>query len=162
MFKLSTRYYASSKSYEWATPPELFKKLDDEFHFTLDPCASKENAKCSKFYTKEDDGLTKDWGGERAFVNPPYGSFVGLWIKKAFEEAQKPNTLVVCLIPARTDTRWFQNYCMNSREIRLIKGRIKFLYQGKKINSSTFPSAIVIFGDYYRGRTRVMVKSYEF
>ena len=155
------RYYASSKSYEWTTPPELFKKLDDEFHFTLDPCASKENAKCEKYYTEKEDGLKQNWGGEKVFMNPPYGKFVGLWVKKAFEEAQKPDTIVVCLIPARTDTRWWHNYCMKAKEIRLVKGRIRFLYDGKVINSSTFPSCIVIFGDFYRNRTHIRVTSFD-
>lgn len=53
----------SSSTDEWATPQELFDKLNGAFHFTLDPCATPENAKCSKFYTREQDGLKQDWGG---------------------------------------------------------------------------------------------------
>ena len=53
----------SSKSDEWETPQQIFDKLNDEFHFTLDPCGTDLNHKCSKYYTKEDDGLQKSWGG---------------------------------------------------------------------------------------------------
>ena len=73
----------SSRTSEWETPQKLFDELNKEFHFTLDPCATKENAKCKKFYTKEDDGLSKDWLNERVFMNPPYGREIGKWVKKA-------------------------------------------------------------------------------
>lgn len=77
----------SSRTEEWATPQDLFNKLNTEFNFTLDPCATADNAKCSKFFTKEQDGLAQSWQGERVFMNPPYGRSIGLWIKKAYEEA---------------------------------------------------------------------------
>jgi len=86
----------SSATPEWATPQELFDQLNKEFNFTLDPCATKENAKCPKFYTKEDDGLSRDWTGEKIFMNPPYGREIGKWIKKLAEvgggsTAPRPN-----------------------------------------------------------------------
>lgn len=76
----------SSKTNEWATPQDFYDKLDKEFNFTLDPCSTKENAKCKKFYTKEDDGLSKSWEGETVFMNPPYGREIKYWIEKAYTE----------------------------------------------------------------------------
>ena len=75
-----------SKTDDWATPQKLFDELNSEFGFTLDPCATLTNAKCSKFYTRENDGLSKDWRGERVFMNPPYGREIGKWVKKISEE----------------------------------------------------------------------------
>lgn len=75
----------SSKTNEWATPQDLFDKLNREFLFTLDPCATPENAKCAKFYTAEDDGLAQSWDNERVFCNPPYGRQIKDWVKKASE-----------------------------------------------------------------------------
>lgn len=132
----------SSNSDEWETPQELFNELNKEFNFRFDPCATHENAKCDFYKIKEGNGLSVDWTGYRSiFMNPPYGRQIGTWIRKAYEESQK-GCLVVCLLPARTDTRWFHNYCLKG-EIRWIKGRLKF--SGMK-NSAPFPSMIVIFG----------------
>ncbi len=131
----------SSLSNEWATPAELFARLDAEFGFTLDPCATAENAKCQKFFSQADDGLRQSWAGERVFMNPPYGRQIGAWMRKAFEESQN-GTLVVCLIPARTDTSYWHEYCMNASEIRLLRGRVKF---GGQPQGAPFPSAIVVF-----------------
>lgn len=127
----------SSRSAEWETPLYLFDALNTEFEFTLDPCATKENAKCAKFYTKVDDGLSKNWDGESVFMNPPYGREIGHWIKKATEA----KALVVMLLPARTDTKWFHEYIYNKMEIRFMRGRLKF---GQSKNSAPFPSMIVI------------------
>ena len=100
----------SSASIEWGTPQWLFDKLDEEFHFTLDPCASDQNYKCGRYFTAYDDGLKQDWGGETVFCNPPYGrGHCATWAKKCYEESLKPNTTVVMLTPARTDTKWFHN-----------------------------------------------------
>jgi|TARA_R100001015_G_C4549185_1_gene111443 phage N-6-adenine-methyltransferase len=129
----------SSQSNEWTTPNDFYKELNKEFNFTLDPCCTKTNAKCKKFFTKKDDGLSKDWFNETVFMNPPYGREIKNWIKKAYEESLK-GALVVCLIPARTDTTYWHNYCMKG-EIRFIKGRLKFSNK----NSAPFPSAVVIF-----------------
>lgn len=133
----------SSNTVEWETPQNLFDKLNEEFHFDLDPCSTHENAKCKKHYTKEQNGLLQDWGGYRVFCNPPYGrKETGIWVKKCFEESQKEKTLVVMLIPARTDTKWFHEYIYRYAEIRFIKGRLKF---SNSTNSAPFPSMIVIF-----------------
>lgn len=132
----------SSNSDEWATPQDLYDKLDAEFHFNLDPCASKDNHKCTYFFTKDQDGLQKNWGGCRVFCNPPY-SKIAEWVEKCFYESHKDNTIVVMLIPVRTDTKYFHNYIYNHAEIRFIKGRLKF---NNSKNSAPFPSMIVIFG----------------
>jgi site-specific DNA-methyltransferase (adenine-specific) len=125
------------------TTQDFYDKLNSEFHFTLDPCATPHNAKCVKFYTKEQDGLRKDWGGNTVFCNPPYGRDIYAWVRKCFMEAQKINTIVVMLIPARTDTRYFHEFIYHkAREIRFIKGRLKF---GDKKNSAPFPSMVVVF-----------------
>jgi len=140
----------TSNHNEWETPQELYDALNAEFGFELDPCATHENAKCKLYYTKAEDGLSKPWHkvAGTVFMNPPYGREIGRWIKKAFEESLKGST-VVCLIPARTDTSYWHDYCMKG-EIRFIRGRLKF----KGLNSkgeyvidqlATFPSAIVIF-----------------
>lgn len=133
----------SSASDEWATPQEFFDKLNEEFHFTLDPCALSTNAKCDKFFTPVEDGLIQDWGGETVFCNPPYGRAISHWVRKCMEESQKPNTIVVALLPARTDTRYFHEYIyQKAKEIRFVRGRLKF---GGCKNSAPFPSMVVIF-----------------
>lgn len=133
----------SSSTDEWATPQDFFDEIDEEFHFTLDPCAQPHTAKCSKYYTREDDGLAQDWGGETVFCNPPYGKAIADWIRKCSEESKKPNTIIVALIPARTDTRYFHDYIYRkAKEIRFVKGRLKF---GGAKTGAPFPSMIVIF-----------------
>ncbi|HUW47255.1 MAG TPA: DNA N-6-adenine-methyltransferase [Patescibacteria group bacterium] len=137
----------SSKSDLWSTPQEFYDKLNDEFHFTLDPCSTHENHKCEKYYTMEDDGLAQSWEGETVFVNPPY-SETKLWLKKAFDETRYNNkvTTVAMLIPSRTDTKYFHEYCMKADEIRFVKGRLKF---GGQKNSAPFPSMVVVFRSNY-------------
>lgn len=133
----------SSKTGDWATPQDFFDKLNWRFGgFTLDPCASPYNTKCANFYTKAEDGLTKNWEGETVFVNPPYGRGIDRWISKAYREGLKERTRVVMLIPARTDTRYWHDYVMRAKEIHFIKGRLKF---GDSKNSAPFPSAVVVF-----------------
>ena len=135
----------SSKSNEWATPQDFYNKLNAEFGFTLDPCATPTTAKCSSYYTVDDDGLSKDWSGHTVFMNPPYGRKQKDWIEKAFQEGEKTGTTVVALVPARTDTKAWHNYCMKATEIRFIKGRLKFGQGASKTNSAPFPSAVVVF-----------------
>lgn len=133
----------SSKNEVWETPIEFFNELDKEFLFTLDPCALPDNAKCEKYYTPEDDGLIQDWEGERVFCNPPYGRKIYDWVKKCYEEAHKPNTSIVMLIPARTDTKYFHEFIYHkAKDLRFVKGRLKF---GGCKNSAPFPSMVVVF-----------------
>jgi phage N-6-adenine-methyltransferase len=127
-----------SESVEWSTPQRVFDVLDAEFHFTLDPCATRENAKCAKFYTIEDNGLCQSWDGERVFMNPPYGRDIGLWMRKAYES--KP--LVVCLIPSRTDTKWWHSWVMRASEIRFTDRRLSF----GNGNKAPVASVVVVFG----------------
>ncbi len=130
----------SSNTPEWATPQSFFDELNREFAFTLDPCSTHENAKCKKHFTKEDDGLKQNWGGQVVFCNPPYGRELPKWVKKCYEESRHAD--VVMLIPARTDTRWFHDYIYGKAEIRFIKGRLKF---GNAKQSAPFPSMVVIY-----------------
>jgi site-specific DNA-methyltransferase (adenine-specific) len=131
----------SSKSELWATPQDFFDKLNEEFDFTLDVCALPENAKCKDFYTPELDGLTQPWTG-RVWCNPPYGRQIGEWVRRAFFASVSGAEVVVMLLPARTDTRWFHEYIYGKAEIRFIKGRLKF---GGATNAAPFPSMVVIF-----------------
>lgn len=138
----------SSKKMNWETPQKMFDKWNEEFHFTLDPCAEVFTAKCDKFYTIEDDGLTKDWSNEVVFCNPPYGKAINKWVEKCYNESLKGTTIVL-LIPARTDTRYFHKFIYNKPnvEIRFIKGRLCFLLDGQKLNPAPFPSMLVIFNN---------------
>lgn len=138
----------SSATEEWATPKDFFDALDAEFHFTLDPCSTDDNAKCEKHYTKEQDGLSQDWTGERVFCNPPYGREMPRWIAKCAEHGMRGG-IAVMLIPARTDTRAFHEYIYHKAEIRFIRGRLKF---GGAKNSAPFPSMVVVYGGDLNGK----------
>lgn len=138
---MNMKVHYSSKSNEWDTPQDFYERLNKEFDFTLDPCTNGTNSKCKKFYTEKEDGLLQSWEGETVFMNPPYGRAIGNWVQKAYEESKKGVT-VVCLIPSRTDTKYWHEYIMKADEIRLVKGRLKF---GDSKNSAPFPSAVIIF-----------------
>jgi site-specific DNA-methyltransferase (adenine-specific) len=136
-------------SQEWATPKALFQALDDEFDFTVDVCATAENAKCARYYDQAMDGLAQPWDG-RAWCNPPYGRAVGDWMAKGIAERTTGTcTRAVFLLPARTDTRWFHTYCWDrtSHEarsgvrLRFLKGRIRF--EGAEAGAP-FPSLVII------------------
>ncbi|KKM02068.1 hypothetical protein LCGC14_1788200 [marine sediment metagenome] len=149
----------SSDRQDWATPWSVFNELNAEFRFTLDPCASAGNAKCKQYFTEEDNGLTQSWTGHTVFMNPPYGKDIKDWVYKAkteshlrthvnklIAETSYPSgkrTIVVGLLPARTDTRWFHDHVYGKSQIRFLKGRIKF--EGAT-NSAPFPSMVVIWG----------------
>jgi len=121
-----------------ATPQEFYDKLNAEFHFSLDVCATSENAKCETYYTKQDDGLAQTWRGN-VWMNPPYGREIFRWMEKANEAANEGAT-VVCLVPARTDTKWWHEFAIQ-HEVRFIRGRLKF---GDAKNSAPFPSAVIV------------------
>lgn len=140
-FVTTPTVHYSSKSNEWETPSELFEKLNKEFRFTLDPCCTKENAKCERHFTIAEDGLKQDWSDHNVFMNPPYGRQIKKWVKKAYKESLKGAT-VVCLIPARTDTSYWHEYIFNKAEIRFLRGRVKF---SNSKNGAPFPSAIVVY-----------------
>ena len=127
----------STNTVEWGTPQEFFEELNLQYGpFDLDPCATVSNRKCDKFFTREVDGLSQPWAG-RVFMNPPYGTVIKDWVKKA----ATCGTFVVALLPARVDTRWWHEFC-EPNEYWFVKGRLSFV--GGQW-SAPFPSAIVIF-----------------
>lgn len=134
----------SHKSDNWATPQWLFDKLNSQHNFTLDPASDGTNAKCAKFYTEQQNGLSQNWNGETVFINPPYSKTYD-WVAKAYHEAANGNTTIVMLLPARVDTRWFHEFCLDPilvKSVTFIKGRLKF---GNQKNSAPFPSMLVEF-----------------
>ena len=149
----------SSEDAGWETPQEFYNNLNWRFGpFTLDPCAAPSTAKCKKYFTEADDGLVQDWGGHIVFMNPPYGREIKRWIQKAYNESQKLNTRVVCLLPARTDTTYWHDYVMKSKYIYFVRGRLKF---GDSKNSAPFPSAVVIFEAWQRNVYMDYPKTYS-
>ena len=130
----------SSNTDDWYTPQDFFEKYNEVYNFNLDVCASAANAKCSKFFTKEEDGLSKEWTGV-CWMNPPYGRAINNWMKKAYESCVLNNATVVCLVPSRTDTKWWHDYAMKG-DIEFIKGRLKF---GGAKDNAPFPSAVITF-----------------
>ena len=145
----------TSNTNEWSTPINFFNELNNEFYFTLDPCANDKNHKCKKYFTKEKNGLVQDWNNEVVFCNPPYGRELPFWVKKCYEEHIKNNITIVMLIPARTDTRYFHEYIYNKSEIRFIKGRLKF-NDGKQ--GAPFPSMVVIYRKQQNNKEQMKIK----
>lgn len=133
-----TVHYASNRL-DWGTPVKFFKRLDAEFGFTLDVCATERTAKCREFFTPEMDGLKQRWYGI-CWMNPPYGNEIAAWMEKAYRES-RTGTTVVCLVPSRTDTNWWHEYVMKAAEIRFVRGRLRF--EGAEA-SAPFPSAVVV------------------
>jgi phage N-6-adenine-methyltransferase len=133
-------HWFSSLTDEWETPQYLFDELDREFHFTLDVCATAENAKCAAFYSRTQDGLAQPWEGV-CWMNPPYGRTISLWIAKAYNSAQAGAT-IVALVPSRTDTAWWQDYVAKIPGIRYLRGRLRF---GSAKSNAPFPNAVVVF-----------------
>lgn len=130
----------SSKTDMWATPQEFFDRLNRVFRFDVDVCATPENAKCGSYYTPDRNGLEQDWRGV-CWMNPPYGREIAAWVAKAYRSAKENGATVVCLLPARVDTRWWHDYCAKG-EVFFLKGRLKF---GSSENSAPFPNAVVVF-----------------
>ena len=137
---------------DWETPNDLFQKIDKRFHFTLDVCASDNNAKCKQYFTKHDNGLKQSWGGQICWMNPPYGSEIGKWMRKARDEACLNNATVVCLVPARLDARWFQDTVFGDNftaaEVIAIKGRVSFI---GSLGAAPFTSCFVVFTPNHAG-----------
>lgn len=130
----------SSKTDIWGTPQDFFDRLNAAFRFETDVCALPENAKCARYHSPEDDGLAQEWRGT-CWMNPPYGREIGAWVEKAHRSARENGATVVCLLPARTDTRWWHDYCAKA-EVHFVRGRLKF---GDAKASAPFPSAVVVF-----------------
>lgn len=146
MGRINSGLMSSDRS-DWETPRDLFDRCDAIWHFDLDAASSDDNALCERHFTKEDDGLSQSWEGHRVWLNPPYGSEIGAWMEKAAVEGAKPNTVVVALIPNRTDTRWYQQFVMpHAAEIVPLAGRVRFCIDGELQQSAPFPSALVRWG----------------
>jgi len=141
----------SSRSQDYSTPQYLFDLLDEEFHFTLDVCADETNHKCDRYFSEEDNGLEQEWIGT-CWMNPPYNNKKN-WIIKAYKEYLKHGSTIVCLIPARTNTVWWNKYCMMG-EIRFICGRP--IFEGMK-HGLPQPLAIVIFSPKHIGNYKSIV-----
>ncbi len=152
--KMQDTLFSSNKT-NWETPQELFDRLNEKYHFTLDAAASDENHKVDKYYTATTNGLMQDWGGQTVFCNPPYGSKdTGEWTKKCYEESRKPGTTIVLLIPARTDRHSFHDYIYNKPGVTItfLRGRLAFEINGKpmlgkngEVMKAPFPSMLVEF-----------------
>jgi len=138
----------SSNKMDWRTPQAFFDKLNEEFCFIIDAAATKENTKCTFFYTPETDGLASSWQLDigAVFCNPPYGREIGKWVKKAHDEANAHGTTIVLLIPARTDTAYFHDYILGKAEIRFVRGRLSFgTDDGTTLYHAPFPSMVVVY-----------------
>jgi phage N-6-adenine-methyltransferase len=140
--KNNGRYNGNGR--HWETPPEIFGPLNREFKFTLDPCATKATAKCSLYFTEEQDGLAQDWCSHVVFMNPPYGREVYAWTHKARESAER-GALVVGLLPASCDLAWWHDDIVGKAEVRYIRGRVRFLTGGPYRASGFFASVIVVW-----------------
>ncbi len=137
---MNTSGMFSSNTDLWATPQDFFDLLNQIFRFHVDVCALPENAKCQKYFSPDEDGLAQEWHGT-CWMNPPYGREIGAWVEKAYRAAKTNGATVVCLLPARVDTKWWHQFCARG-EVYYLKGRLKL---GGGQNSAPFPSAIVVF-----------------
>jgi phage N-6-adenine-methyltransferase len=139
--QVATRIYHKSLRYDWETPSAVFAEYDAEFHFTLDVCATAENAKCPRFFSPEQNGLLQDWGDDVCWMNPPYGPQIGAWMEKAWRSSLAGAT-VVCLVPARTGPRWWHDWVKGKAAVRERQGRITFVGAP---NPAGFDSVAVIY-----------------
>lgn len=141
----------SSKSKEWRTPRALFLGLHRQYRFELDAAASSENAQLPVYFTEKDNALAQAWGPRRTWLNPPYGRLMPAWVAKAVSE----KTLVVMLVPARTDTAWWHQFVLpHAAQIAYVRGRLTF--EGAK-SSAPFPSAIVTFDPTAKRRRAIAI-----
>ena len=133
---------------DWKTPFVLFNALDEEFHFTLDVCASKWNNQCEKYFTEKENGLLQKWSGV-CWCNPPFDFTQKYWVQKAWEEAQRGVTSVVLFPGNYHDTEWFHRYVLGASEIRYMRGRPQFSNEEGKITSMR--NIVVVFRPYCKG-----------
>ncbi|WP_412053105.1 DNA N-6-adenine-methyltransferase [Lactiplantibacillus plantarum] len=144
----------TSNKEDWETPQDFYDRLNAKYHFEWDLAASDDNAKCSCYFTRDDNSLEQDWEGlsGNLFLNPPYGRELKLWVKKAATTGLKDKQNLVMLIPSRTDTSYWHDYIFNHAEIKFLRGRLKFEVDGVGGDSAPFPSALVIYkGDIENG-----------
>lgn len=141
----------ASKKQDWATPQYLFDYFNDKYCFQLDAAATEENSKCERFISPENDSLSINWAEaypdvHAIWLNPPYGRGVGKWMEHCYTMSLRGHQLIAALVMARTDTKWWHEYCMKAQTIYLIKGRIRFIgSDGIAGNSAPAPSAVVVW-----------------
>lgn len=147
MDKRTQKMMFSSEDLNAITPQDFYEQLNEEFGFQTDLAADKKNTKCQYYYDEDANALEQDWAGI-CWCNPPYGRNLLRWVAKAAVEAEETGGLVVMLLPARTDTRWFRVVADTADEIRFIQGRLKF--EGND-TSAPFPSMLAIwYGKYHK------------
>jgi phage N-6-adenine-methyltransferase len=126
----------------WSTPQKLFDKLDAEFGFTLDVCATRDNHKCPAYFSPDKNGLNQPWHSATCWMNPPYGYGISAWMKKAWDSSLLGAT-VVALIPNRSNAPWWHDYVMHAHEIRFVRKKVPFV--GTKKGVPFWGSCIVVF-----------------
>jgi phage N-6-adenine-methyltransferase len=139
---MGTQIIGESINVEYSTPLEIVNPLIEEFSLTIDVCASSENNKLPTYWTKEEDALSKEWIGN-CWMNPPFSRNLGKWVKKAHNESKINGGTKVCLIPVRSNTKWWADICMDA-EIRFINGEVKFNNEQRGL---WLPMCILIFGE---------------
>jgi phage N-6-adenine-methyltransferase len=155
---MSAHKYLSTGENEHPTPQWLFDKIDKIFDFTIDLSATEENAKCKKFYTKQQDALTQTWDEKSCWCNPPYSKDLQpLFVKKAYAESKRFGNTIVLLIPLRADTKVWHEYIWSKADVYIFKGRPKF-YGGK---SPTYASALVVYSNSTEKKMYTVTKEFE-
>lgn len=140
----------SSVRDDWATPNYIFAPLNEEFDFDLDPCCKAETAKCEKFFTPIDDGLSQSWANRRVWMNPPYGrGVIDKWMEKARQSAWMEGASVVCLVPVHAGSQWFKQSMQACDELRFLEGRVRF---EEAKDDAPFASAVMVFRPYSPNR----------
>lgn len=136
---------------EYSSPISIVLPLIEEFGITLDVCASESNAKCVSYLTENDDALNRDWLGN-CWMNPPFGKYLGKWVLKAYSETKKHGGIKVCLIPVRSNTKWWAKVCLDA-EIRFIIGEVIFDGQSRGL---WLPMCVMIFGSPNSGKFNII------
>jgi len=128
---------AAAKVDDRAIHPDDFAPLHARFRFTIDAAASAENARLPRFWTEQDDALSRSWAGERVWCNPPY-SDIRPWVLKAHDEQANGAELIVMLLPAnRTEQAWWQDEVEPFRDddgsftVTFLRGRMRFIQAGR-------------------------------
>ena len=155
----------SSKSVEWRTPDWVVDLVHAEFSLQLDACATSENTQIEHYISPEQDALEVEWvecmpsdrPGQSVWMNPPWGRGIGRFVQRAYDQSQKHRLVVVCLLPASTDTRWWADYVMRATQVRLIRGRLHFIRSDGHTGPSTKGCALVIFTPWGRGAPQFSV-----
>lgn len=146
----SQEVFKSSQVDTWTTPKDFYLELNNEFDFGLDAAALESSSLVPSNWYGPDHPIKErrdafecfwvnDAKGKTIWLNPPYGKTINKWMAKANEEGKRGG-VIVCLVPARTDTKWWHSYCIQ-HEVRFVRGRLKF---GNQKNAAPFPSAVVI------------------